>query len=80
MANWQEGNETAKPEKGARFKGIRKSGKTEAPKRPGSKEGLREERQRTVEAYYGVYPADAAARSRANNDLRHPPTHLEATA
>ena len=80
MANWQEGNETAKPEKGGRFKGIRKSGKTEAPKHSESKDGLREERQRTVEAYYGVYPADAAARSRANNDLRHPPARLEATA
>ena len=85
MANWQEMNETtARPEKRPRFIGIRKGGSTEPAPRPSSsassKDGLREERQRTVEAYYGVYPADAAARSRANIDLRNPPARLEATA
>jgi hypothetical protein len=83
MANWQEMdevNETAKPEKRARFLGKRKSGSAQPAPRSDAKEGLREERQRTVEAYYGVYPADAAARSRANIDLRHPPARLEATA
>ena len=80
MANWRETNEKPQPEKGARFKAIRRSGKAESTARSGSSDGLREERQRTVEAYYGVYPDDAAARSRANNDLRHPPAHLEATA
>jgi hypothetical protein len=90
MANWHEVNETAKPEKRTRFIGIRKGGSAEPAPRSvsgsttssssGSKDGLREERQRTVEAYYGVYPADAAARSRANIDLRNPPARLEATA
>ena len=87
MANWQEMNDvkaTAKPEKRGRFIGLRKGGSAEpapalAP-RLAAKDGLREERQRTVEAYYGVYPADAAARSRANIDLRNPPARLEATA
>ena len=87
MANWQEMNEVnekAKPEKRVRFIGKRKGASPEpapapAP-RPAAKDGLREERQRTVEAYYGVYPADAAARSRANIDLRNPPARLEATA
>jgi hypothetical protein len=81
MANWQEANEKAKPAKRARFKGIRKSGKDEAATpHAASRDGLREERRQTVEAYYGVYPADAAARNRANNDLRYPPARLEATA
>ena len=80
MANWHEVNETAKTEKRARFIGIRKGESAEPEPRSTAKDGLREERQRTVEAYYGVYPADAAARSRANIDLRHPPARLEATA
>ena len=85
MATWLEMSETKEPVKRSRFKGIRRNGKAEdAPqseaKSSESKDGLREDRQRTVEAYYGVYPADAIARSRANNDLRHPPARLEATA
>ena len=80
MATWQEMSENKEPGKRARFRGIRRGGKAEDAPRSESKDGLREERQRTVEEYYGVYPADAIARSRANNDLRYPPAHIEATA
>ena len=80
MANWHEVIETAKTEKRMRFIGIRKGESAEPAPHATAKDGLREERQRTVEAYYGVYPADDAARSRANIDLRHPPARLEATA
>ena len=85
MANWHEAteheeSEEQKPEKRGRFKRMRKSAKAEAAAPTESRDGLREERQRIVAAYYGVYPADAAARNRAHNDLRYPPARLEATA
>jgi hypothetical protein len=80
MANWHESKNHADPQprKRGRFGGRGKGPKSEAAPQAVPDIGLRDERRRLVEAYYGVYPADADARSRANLALRYPSAQLEA--
>ena len=83
MANWHESRNHAEPQpqprKRGRFGGREKGPKIAAAPQPAPNIGLRDERRRLVEAYYGVYPADAAARSRANRALRYPSAQPEVT-
>jgi hypothetical protein len=80
MAKWHESREQSQPQRSRRFggKGRGTSPKGEAAAPPAPETGLCADRRRLVEAYYGVYPADAAARNRANVALRYKPAQLEA--